>query len=147
MPTSSKLFQIALISVLFVASCTKPHEINTNESARILKILSSDEMKGRYAFSPEIRLAEDFIASEFKQAGLKFFDGLGTYRQEFTITESSISNSDVILDGSKIQANLFFGFIYSESVQWNQDSVKIEAIAEGENFRANFGKYILPSSG
>ncbi len=36
-----------------------------------IRFLSSDEMRGRDAFTPHIRLAEDYIAREFREAGLK----------------------------------------------------------------------------
>lgn len=43
--------------------------------------LASDELKGRGTSSPEERLAADYIAKEFKKAGLTFFNS--TYLKEF----------------------------------------------------------------
>ena len=49
--------------------------INAKEAERIERILSSDDMRGRKTFSPEIDKAADFIADEFKKAGLQTFNG------------------------------------------------------------------------
>ncbi|HQV54669.1 MAG TPA: hypothetical protein PLX17_04095, partial [Chitinophagaceae bacterium] len=45
--------------------------INAKEVERIERVLASDEMRGRKTFSPEIDIAADFIAAEFKAAGLQ----------------------------------------------------------------------------
>ena len=44
--------------------------INAQEVERIEKVLASDDMRGRRVFSPEIDKAADFIAAEFKAAGV-----------------------------------------------------------------------------
>lgn len=76
---------------LIVQSCaaqnkTTAPEISQAEVSRIIKTLSADNMMGRSAMKPkEIGKSADFIASEFKKAGLKFFGGADTYRQSFNI--------------------------------------------------------------
>ncbi|WP_153800087.1 M28 family peptidase [Foetidibacter luteolus] len=57
--------------------------INAREVERIEKTLSSDEMKGRLTFTPELDKAADFIAAEFKAAGLVPLTGLKSYMQRF----------------------------------------------------------------
>src|SRR5690606_10137148 len=59
--------------------------INAKEALRIESVLASDEMRGRRVNSPEIEKAADFIAEEFKAAGLKTWDGGDSYRQEFAM--------------------------------------------------------------
>ena len=49
-----------------------------------IKYLSSDELKGRGSFSEDIRMAEDYIARQFGNAGLKTFEQFPDYRHEFT---------------------------------------------------------------
>jgi hypothetical protein len=44
--------------------------ISAKEAERIERVLASDAMKGRKIYSPEIEKAANFIASEFKAAGL-----------------------------------------------------------------------------
>lgn len=58
--------------------------INSKEVERIERVLAADEMRGRMTFSPEIDKAADFIASEFKKAGIQPWKD-GSYMQAFTI--------------------------------------------------------------
>jgi hypothetical protein len=73
--------------------------INPAEAARILNVLASDEMKGRKVFSPEIDKAADFIASEFKSAGLRPFDAGDNYKQQFTIVRPKLVSVNAMVDG------------------------------------------------
>ena len=58
--------------------------INAKEVERIEGKLASDEMRGRKAFTPDIDKAADFIAAEFKAAGLQTWNNNGNYKQEFS---------------------------------------------------------------
>lgn len=59
--------------------------INAKAVERIERILASDEMGGRRTFTPQIDKAADFIAAEFKVAGLGTLNNSGSYRQEFVM--------------------------------------------------------------
>lgn len=59
--------------------------INAKEVHRIESVLASDAMKGRKVYSPEIDKAADFIATEFKAAGLKPWNSSNSFRQEFVM--------------------------------------------------------------
>jgi hypothetical protein len=59
--------------------------INAKEVERIEKVLSSDEMRGRKTFSPEIDKAADFISAEFKAAGLQVPGNNTGFKQEFAL--------------------------------------------------------------
>jgi len=54
-----------------------------------IRFLSSDEMRGRDAFSPDIGLAEDYIAEQFRLAGLSEFPQFPGYRNRFTHEQRS----------------------------------------------------------
>ncbi len=49
-----------------------------------IKYLASDDLKGRDPFSEDIHMAEDYIAMQFREAGLKAFDRFPDYRHTFT---------------------------------------------------------------
>lgn len=51
-----------------------------------VKFLASDDLKGRGDGTPELDKAADYIASEFRKAGLQPAGTNGTYFQEFEIT-------------------------------------------------------------
>jgi len=81
--------------------------INAKEVERIENVLASDEMRGRQIYSPEIDKAADFIAAEFKDAGLKTWDNGPGFRQELVmarIRQISLSATfdDVAVDPQRI---------------------------------------------
>ncbi|HKO81721.1 MAG TPA: M20/M25/M40 family metallo-hydrolase [Chitinophagaceae bacterium] len=81
--------------------------INAKEVQRIESVLSSDAMRGRKINTPEIDKAADFIAAEFKAAGLKSWNGGNSFRQEFAMVSpkqiSLVASFDnVTVDPTKI---------------------------------------------
>jgi hypothetical protein len=54
-----------------------------------VRYLASDRLKGRATGSPEIELAAQYIADQFKSFGLKPVPGTTNYEQEFTATTSA----------------------------------------------------------
>lgn len=81
------------ITTFFLFAQTKIDDIlNAKEVERIEKTLSSDEMRGRRTFTPDIDKAADFISDEFRKIGLQpFLPGSQpgasgkTFRQEFAM--------------------------------------------------------------
>jgi len=74
-------------------------EISQKEVTRIETVLAADDMQGRKLFEPGIEKASKFIESEFKKAGLEFYEGLKEYRQEFMIKGKSANNVIGIIPG------------------------------------------------
>ncbi|MGB0346897.1 MAG: hypothetical protein ACPGGA_05385, partial [Balneolaceae bacterium] len=60
---------IGTAALLLLVSCSETYTVEELRTAEILQILSSDDLKGRHALSPEIKLAEQFIYKEFESAG------------------------------------------------------------------------------
>jgi len=60
-----------------------PPSFSKEQMLKTVEILSSDEYQGRGAGTPGLDKAADFIAENFKQAGLLPGGGDGTYFQEF----------------------------------------------------------------
>ena len=77
--------------------------INVKEVERIEKTLASDDMRGRKTFSPDIDRAADFIAAEFKKAGLQTLNNNSSYRQEFAMVRPKFISAAAILDGVSIE--------------------------------------------
>lgn len=75
--------------------------INAKEAERIERVLASDEMRGRKIFSPEIDKAADFIAAEFKAAGLQTWKG-DSYRQEFAMVTPKQTSITAVINGNAI---------------------------------------------
>lgn len=74
--------------------------INKTEAERIERFLASDEMRGRKIYSPEIEKAADFIASEFKAAGLEPLKGNNGYRQEFVMVSPKQTSLTATFNGA-----------------------------------------------
>jgi hypothetical protein len=73
--------QAALITL---SGITDPAVLITSELVDgHIRYLSSDELKGRDAFSEDIRIAEDYIAEKFQAAGLSAFAEFVGFRDEF----------------------------------------------------------------
>ena len=76
--------------------------ITTKETDRIERTLSADDMQGRRPFTPGIEKAADFIAAEFKAAGLVPWNNTVTYRQEFTMVRTKFISAAATFDGISI---------------------------------------------
>jgi hypothetical protein len=74
--------------------------INAKEVERIEKTLASDDMRGRRTFTPDIDKAADFIADEFKKAGLTTWNNSSSYRQEFSMIRPKFISASATLDGA-----------------------------------------------
>lgn len=150
-----KLFATWLLTTIatFLLAQTKvDNVINAKEVDRILRVLASDEMKGRRVFSPEIDKAADFIAAEFKAAGLETcppdwnmqaVNNSGTYRQEFTIVTTRFKGLTCSFDQQSVDAKNVVVVTTSASVSINEKSgyakVKLSA---GVNLFTEAQKYI-----
>lgn len=96
--------------------------IQKENIARILNTLASDEMRGRSAMRPEIAIAADFIANEFKEIGLQPYEK-NNYRQSFVINQTNIRQQKILFQGKELAENNFLITGNSASLHWNQDSV------------------------
>lgn len=76
--------------------------INAKEAERIERTLSSDDMRGRRAFTPDIDKAADFIADEFKKAGLQTMSGNNGYKQEFAMIRPKFISVTGNFDGEAL---------------------------------------------
>ena len=124
-------------------SCQQEHPIRVQETTEHLRFLSSDELKGRHALSPEIAMAEEYIASQFQRAGLKPMAGLSGYRQQFSITEYAIVSAQATVNGRNLPQNAIFGRVFHDSLHWNSRDLSeftVQKISRDEAFRARFGE-------
>lgn len=89
------------ITVAFFSFAQKAENIiNATEVERIEKILSADDMQGRKIFTPGIDKAADFIATEFKAAGLQTWNNSTSYKQTFTMVRPKFISASATIDGA-----------------------------------------------
>lgn len=121
--------------LLFGIQCSQAPEVKKGNVGRIIQTLSSDDMMGRDAFSPDIEKAASFIASEFEQIGLKHLDAENNYHQEFTVYSFKNDESSVSLNGKEIDSHSYFTRTFQKDITWNEKNVRIERISEDDNLR------------
>jgi len=96
--------------------------INAKKVMKIETVLSSDKMEGRKTFTPSIDRAADFIAGEFQQSGLKYFDGLNSYKQPFSMKKATILSASGNMDGKPVDADKIFALTTDSVVNIDENS-------------------------
>jgi len=131
------------IATFLFAQTKVDNIINAKEVERIERVLASDEMKGRRVFSPELDKAADFIAAEFKAAGLDTWNSSGTYRQEFTVVTPRFKGLTGSFDQQAMDAKNVVVITTSPGVTINEQSgyEKVK-LAAGANLFTEAQKYI-----
>ncbi|MEO6813090.1 MAG: M28 family peptidase, partial [Ginsengibacter sp.] len=96
--------------------------INAIEVERIEKVLSSDDMQGRKTFTPSIDRAADFIAGEFKSAGLKYFDSLKSYRQTFSMVKANQISAAGKINDKEVKAENIIDISTEPNLEFDEKS-------------------------
>jgi hypothetical protein len=133
---------VSLFFGLLISTCTQHGDIKEDNVGRIIKSLSSDELKGRHAFAPEIDQAADFITNEFERIGLKPLPGEVDFRQAFTVHSIKPSSANITINGSTVKEQSYFNLLKEESISWNNSGAKVNYIAQDDNYRKKFREYI-----
>ncbi len=106
---------LLLCGSIFLRAQNIDDVINATTVKRIESILSADEMEGRKIFTPGIDRAANFIADEFKKAGLQSMTGVAGYLQEFTLVKTKITSLQGLLEKDTLnQANCLVATSASE---------------------------------
>ena len=94
-----RYLSVFLVFFLLVApSFTKGKKVLFDEKAALsyIKDLASDSMMGRKSGQPGATIAEEYIASRFKEWGIEPAGDDGTYFQNFTIEHSNVEEGVVL---------------------------------------------------
>ena len=117
--------------------------INAKEVERIERILASDDMQGRKPFTPGIEKAADFIAAEFKTAGLQTWNNSGGYRQEFVMVRTKFISAATTFDGVSIDQKSIIAVTCQPQLKIDQGSGYEKAfIKAGANLQNEARKLI-----
>jgi hypothetical protein len=134
-------FVCSLSVTVFAQSIDKI--INATEVERIEKVLSSDDMQGRKAFTPAVDRAADFIAAEFKKSGLQYFIGLNSYRQEFSMIKTKFISAEGKFDDQPLESKNIIAFTSQPDLTINNNSGYEKIVLPSDsNFISNARKYI-----
>lgn len=126
--------------------------INAKEVKRIESVLAADEMRGRKIFSPEIDKAADFIAAEFKAAGLQpcppdwnkqAGNNSNSFRQEFSIVSAKPVYTSCKMDGRETDAKNVIVITTQPDISVTEKSgFEKAAISAGMNIFSEAQKFI-----
>jgi hypothetical protein len=109
-------------TIQFLSAQSIDKIINSSEAERIESILSADSMEGRKTFSTAIDKAANFIAVEFKQNGLQYFQGLNSYRQEFTMIRAKFISAEGTFDDQNLETKNIIAFTTQVDLSLNNTS-------------------------
>ena len=97
-----KIFLFSFSTIALLCNAQKKSEWkNLKETEQIVKFLASDELAGRFPFTPGIDKAAAFIADEFKKACLQPWDGKSFF-QSFVITQLHFVSANAVLNGEPV---------------------------------------------
>ncbi|HEV2481139.1 MAG TPA: M28 family peptidase [Puia sp.] len=109
--------------------------INAAAVERTERVLSSDDMRGRATFTPDIERAADYIESRFRAAGLKTWNGSNSYRQPFTMVRATTISATGSLDGQPIAEDHIVALSASPDLSIDENSgYEVYTIKAGSDF-------------
>ncbi|MBU2872235.1 M28 family peptidase [Colwellia sp. E2M01] len=128
------------------ASATLDNTITLTQVTNDVAYLSSDALKGRDNFSPEIHLAADYIAKRFNDIGLTPATNAPNFKQQYTVQQIKPQNLKVTINGQAIDTDLVTMATTLADVNWDTNSllsksnqknasVNIKLIGENDNMR------------
>ncbi|WOH38074.1 M28 family peptidase [Thalassotalea fonticola] len=111
-------------------------DISISSIEKDMQFLASDELKGRLAGSTEISIAEDYIATQFKQAGLQPLDGLTSFKQEFALHRYTPMQINVLLNSKQI-AQQHIAFAGStNNFNFDEKNISTKVVSKTDNLRS-----------
>lgn len=143
MKKTNLLFLLLVILVNNILQAQTANIINASETERIEKFLSSDDLHGRKTYSKDIDKAANFIANEFKQAGLVTFNKSESYLQTFSRLNAKLISATATLDGIQVDMKNVIIVTSEPTVLINETSgYEIVKINKEDNLGATAKKFL-----
>lgn len=132
---------ITLIAgVLFSSATAFAQQIRVADVTKTINFLASDEMKGRQVYSPEIDKAADFIAAEFKKAGLLPFEG-SSYLQSFVMVSATQQTISVNAAGKEVDPKNVVVLTSKPELSLSAAPMQVATIQAGDNLFSKAFEY------
>ncbi|MBE8712973.1 peptidase M28 [Sphingobacterium sp. KB22] len=126
---------------------TSTATMDVKDLTRILETLAADDMRGRASLSKDIEKAADFIASEFKEIGLKPY-AEDNYRQTFYVNKLSAGTQSVTINAQKLNDDQFLIIGNQPEINWSEKSaVQVLKISKEEDFSQAFRAIMRTNQG
>ncbi len=118
---------LALTNAVAFAQQIKVADVTKN-----ISFLASDEMKGRAVYSAEIDKAADFIATEFKNAGLQPLAG-SSYLQSFVMVSATQQSISAQAAGKEIDPKNIVVLTSKPELNLTSANLQLTTIKAGDN--------------
>lgn len=116
--------------------------ITVDKTEQIITRLSSDEMRGRRAFTPGVEKAARYISNRFEEIGLEYLEGANSYRQNFTLYQLQPQNEKLTLNGNEIASGNYFAVSRQALVSWTDlTASEIRTITKSDSFPRMFSQF------
>ena len=147
--TAMKLHVLSCLSALLFAFAAVGQQQPTVTSAEALTdyiaLLSSDSLQGRRTFSPGLHKAGNFIAAQFKAAGIRPWAGATGYLQPFTMVTASPQQVAIRWGGKQVPAEYCIGILSTQRLHFNgQTALAIDSITNKADFQAKISGLLHP---
>lgn len=135
---------LAALLIAIYPACTSAqnaaHLLTPEATRNTLQFLSSDEMKGRAVFSPEIDKAAGMIAASFKKSGLQPLQG-NSFLQPFSVYSAAFKGLSATIDEKEFPKNNIIVITGQPELAITEATgYRVERIKNGDNlFRAASG--------
>jgi hypothetical protein len=129
------LFSFAIAANVAACAQTVHSTFSVKEVERIETTLASDEMKGRKAGTPDIDRAADFIADEFRKAGLEPVKG-SSYLQDFMMVRPRFKDVKGEIDDQELNSKNIIVITMEPELKVDEKSgYDLQYVKQGEDFR------------
>lgn len=128
-----------LLSFQHVTAQEHQHEISEEDVARIITVLSADDMEGRRTFTPGVEKASRFIEGEFEKIGLEPLEGLNDYRQSFVVYALTPGKKTIAVNGEEVPDSHLLVSANSAVIKWDLEDVNIINVGPDDDLRQVVG--------
>ncbi|MCH5687456.1 hypothetical protein LWM68_26230 [Niabella sp. W65] len=137
------LFKKPLIlttGILITSATAFGQPVKVADVTKTISFLASDEMKGRAVYSPEIDKAAEFIASEFKKAGLQPLAG-SNYLQSFVMVSATQLSINAQSGDKEIDPKNVVALTSKPALNFSSANVQTAGIRPGDNLFSKAFEY------
>ena len=138
------VFLISSLTAINFVYAEEKKAISLSQVTKDVSYLASDKLKGRSNYSPEIRIAADYIANRFKESGLTAANSISNtgFFQKYQIIKTTPNILHITINGQSIvtenstMAGTMTHFSWQKSNEIKNTDFTIHSIGKNEDMRA-----------